>query len=102
MHMRWTQPNIERASSVMFMLIEISDTYIHIYGRTSSYMSMLNSSLLGNEVTFSRSLLNVLVSLCVCARVSVCVYRTSNCSHGPAHKVETTITCAAREREHRM
>ena len=29
--------------------IQISDTYIYIYSRTSSYMCMLNCSLLGNE-----------------------------------------------------
>ena len=29
--------------------IEISDKYIYICGHTSSYMRMLNSSLLGNE-----------------------------------------------------
>ena len=43
----------ERAQSCLCS-IEISDTYvyiyiyIYIYGRTSSYMRMLNSSLLGN------------------------------------------------------
>ena len=40
----------ERAQSCSCS-IEISDTYVHIYmcGRTSSYMSMLNSLVLGNK-----------------------------------------------------
>ena len=42
----------ERAQSCSCS-IDISDTYVYIYicvcGRTSSYMRMLNSSLLGNE-----------------------------------------------------
>ena len=38
----------ERAQSCSCS-IEISDTYVYICGRTSGYMCMLNSSLLGNE-----------------------------------------------------
>ena len=41
-----------RASSVMFMFnrdFRYILKYIHICGRTKSYMRMLNSSLLGNE-----------------------------------------------------
>ena len=39
----------ERSERACSCSIEISDTYIYVCGRTSSYMHMLNSSLLGNE-----------------------------------------------------
>ena len=54
----------KRASSIMFVFNEISDTYVYICGRMSSYMRILNSSLLGKKKLCGQVVHNVVGVKC--------------------------------------